>query len=72
MDQSHLLKQLTNGKQPKKAISIPGLAYIQSALKKVKSRQVFDAALFGLSVFVIYSFGKNASNMLEDQIPSEQ
>ena len=39
--------------------------------KKVSSKVAFDVALFAASVFVIYKYGQNMNDYIQEFVPSE-
>ena len=40
--------------------------------KKVTAKTAFDITLFAASVYVIYNYGQQMNDMLQNMIPSEE
>ena len=72
MEKSTVLKQLTQGKETKAKMAIPGLENARKVLSKVNKKQVLDIALFSAALYTMYYFGKTISDSLEEQMPSEK
>ena len=71
----NLLKSLSQGKpatSAKTSITIPGLEIVKKALKNVKGKQVADLVLFTAGIYLMFRFGKNAAQTLDNQMPTEK
>ena len=75
MDNKSLLKQISNGKDSKTASSgfnLPGSDKVKQIFKKTSKKQLFDFSLFAVGIFLMYKFGKDAADSLENQVPTEK